>query len=223
MSLTENFELRVLRLAESIRSGEADPLEVKLTPEYKELQKMAADIGKRLDIDEMLNEILGVKVSRIQELAKVLAAPELYVNRLRRIETRELAGMIAYHRPLRVTHLDPEPLDRAFDRVSRFIDAMTAEPPLEQVPNIAQLPNGYTFQTEDAVLLEDAKCFGATIANGRPISLHEIIVGDNMEESLRRFLYVVILISSGFLVYDSSSQTVIRGDNSTKYRRIHHE
>jgi len=216
VSQTEHFELRVLKLAESIRSGQTDPLEVKLTPEYKELQKMAAEIGKRLDIDEMLNEILGVKVSRVQELAKVLAAPELYVNRLKSIGSRELARMIAYHHPLRVSHLEPEPLERAFGRVKRLIDAMAMEPPPEKVPKIAQLPNGYTFQAEDAVLLEDAERFLSTVQTGKAVSLDEIIVSDNLEEALRRFLFVVILISSGLVVYDPESRTVIRIDNLNK-------
>ncbi|MFX0044238.1 MAG: hypothetical protein ACFE8Z_00175 [Candidatus Hermodarchaeota archaeon] len=216
MGQTEHFELRVLRLAESIRSGQTDPLEVKLTPEYKELQKMAADIGKRLDIDEMLNEILGVKVSRVQELAKVLAAPELYVNRLKTIGARELAGMIAYHHPLRVSHLEPDPLERAFDRVKRLIDAMAMEPPTEKVPKMSQLPNGYTFQAEDAVLLEDAERFLSTLRTDKSVSLDEIVVSDNLEEALRRFLYVVILIASGLIEYDTETRTVIRIDNRNK-------
>ncbi|MFX1415894.1 MAG: hypothetical protein ACFFC0_03730 [Promethearchaeota archaeon] len=210
MSQTEHFESRVLRLAESIRSGQTDPLEAKLTPEYRELQKMAADIGKRLDIDEMLNEILGVKVSRVQELAKVLAAPDLYVNRLKTIGARELAGFIAFHHPLIVSHLEPDPLERAFDRVKRLIDAMAVEPPPERVPKISQLPNGYTFQAEDAVLLEDAERFLSTLRTDKSVSLDEIVVSDNLEESLRRFLYVVILIASGFIEYDTELRTVVR-------------
>ena len=212
MSQTEHFELRVLKLAESIRSGETDPLEVKLTAEYRNLQKMAADIGKRLDIDEMLNEILGAKVSRVQELAKVLAAPELYVNRLKMIGTRELAGMIAFHHPFTVSHLEPEPLELAFGRVKRLIDAMAAEPSAEKAPRITKLPNGYTFQAEDAVLLEDAEEFLSTIRDDKPIALDEILTSDNLEEALRRFLYVVILISSGLIEYDSKSRTVIKVD-----------
>ncbi len=216
MSQTEHFELRVLRLAESIRSGHTDPLEVKLTPEYRELQKMAADIGKRLDIDEMLNEILGVKVSRVQELAKVLAAPDLYVNRLKTIGARELAGLIVFHRPLVVSHLEPDPLERAFDRVRRLVDAMAVEPPPERVPKISQLPNGYRFQAEDAVLLEDAERFLSTLRTDKSVSLDEIVVSDNLEESLRRFLYVVILIASGLIEYDKELRTVIRIDTVNK-------
>ena len=212
MSQNEHFELRVLRLAESIRSGKTDPLEVKLTPEYRELQEIAADIGKRLDIDEMLNEILGAKVSRVQELAKVLAAPELYVNRLKMIGARELAGMIAFHHPLTLSHLEPEPLELAFGRVKRLIDAMAAEPLAEEVPRMAKIPNGYTFEAEDAVLLEDAERFLSTIRNDEPMALEEIIVGENLDEALRRFLYVVILISSGLVVYDSEFRTVVKVD-----------
>jgi hypothetical protein len=216
MSQTEDFELRVLRLAESIRSGQTDPLEVKLTPEYRELQEMAEDIGKRLDIDEMLNEILGVKVSRVQELAKVLAAPELYVNRLKTIGSRELAGMMAYHHPFRVSHLEPEPLERAFGRVKQLIDAMTMDPPPEKVPKITKLPNGYAFQAEEAVLLEDAERFLSTVQIGKVVTLDEIIMGDSLEEALRRFLYVVILISAGLVVYDPELRTIIRVDKTNK-------
>ncbi|MFQ5833269.1 MAG: hypothetical protein ACE5H4_11235 [Candidatus Thorarchaeota archaeon] len=216
MDQLETLALRVFKLAESVREGKVDPLDLKLTPEYKELQAMVAEVDKRLDIDELLNEILAAKISRVQELAKVLASPELYVNRLKGTKARELAKMMSYHHPMRVAHLDHEPLNRAFDRVSRFIDALSASPPEDNAPDTAGLPESYRFPTEDAVLLEDAELFGARIPKGQTVSLDELLNSESFDEFLRRFLYVVILVSRGVIEYDGSSRTVVRADSSER-------
>jgi hypothetical protein len=209
-ALAEN----ILRIAESVRSGKVDPLEIKLTPEYKKLQKITAKVGKRLDIDEMLNEVLGAKVNKVQELARVLASPELYVAKLKTLSARELARLIVYHHPVGIAHLDHSALDRSSIRIRRFIDKLGMEPPEEKIPTIAPLPNGYTFPTEDAILLEDAQEFGAGIPVGEKIPVDDIMLNEDFEEFLRRFLYLVILISRGTLLYDIEDRTVLRGTAS---------
>ena len=83
--MTENQSLaeKVYEIVQSARSGEIDPLEIRLTEPYRELQELVEKLDSRLDIDEMLNEVLGAKVNRVQELARVLASPEVYVARLK--------------------------------------------------------------------------------------------------------------------------------------------
>ncbi|MFX0056561.1 MAG: hypothetical protein ACFFAX_03150 [Promethearchaeota archaeon] len=210
MSEIKTFAENILRIAESVRSGKVDPLEIKLTPEYKRLQKLTAKVGARLDIDEMLNEVLGAKVNKVQELARVLAAPELYVAKLKTLSAKELAGLIVYHHPVGISHLDHSALDRSSNRIRQFIDKLGMEPPEEKVPTIAPLPNGYTFPSEDAILMEDAQEFGASIPVGEKIPVDEIILDEDFEEFLRRFLYLVILISKGTLQYDINDRTVVR-------------
>ncbi|MFX1262335.1 MAG: hypothetical protein ACFFAZ_09625 [Promethearchaeota archaeon] len=210
MSEIKTFTENILRIAESVRSGRVDPLEIRLTPEYRKLQKLTAKVGIRLDMDEMLNEVLGAKVDKVQELARVLASPELYVAKIKTLSARDLAGLIIYHHPVSIAHLDHSALDRSSVRIKQFIDKLGMEPPEEKVPTIAPLPNGYTFPSEDAILLEDAQEFGAGIPVGEKIDVDDIILNEDFEEFLRRFLYLVILISRGTLHYNIEDRTVVR-------------
>ncbi|MHA2140695.1 MAG: hypothetical protein ACXADC_13320 [Candidatus Thorarchaeota archaeon] len=204
------FAESILGIAESVRAGQLDPLEIKLTPEYKKLQKLEAEVGSRLDIDEMLNEVLAAKVSKVQELARVLASPELYVSRLKALSARDLAGMMAYHHPVGIAHLDHSTLERSSIRIKKFIDKLGMEPPEDRIPAITPLPNGYAFPTEEAILLEDAKIFSASIPLGRKVPLDDILLNEDFDEFLRRFLYLVILISKGTLQYDIEDRTIVR-------------
>jgi hypothetical protein len=214
VSEIKTFAENVLRIAESVRSGKVDPLEIKLTPEYRKLQKISAKVGTRVDIDEMLNEVLGAKVNKVQELARVLASPELYVAKIKTLSARELAGLTVYHHPVAIAHLDHSALDRSSIRIKQFIDKLGMEPPEERVPTIAPLPNGYTFPSEDAILLEDAQEFGEGIPGGERIPVDDIILNEDFEEFLRRFLYLVILISRGTLQYNVEDRTVVREEAS---------
>ncbi|MFX0106733.1 MAG: hypothetical protein ACFE7R_00450 [Candidatus Hodarchaeota archaeon] len=211
MTLSENLALRVFELAQAVRDGKVDALDVPLTDEYKELQNLSADVERRIGIDEMLNEILGVKVRRVQELARVLAAPEIYVNKLKDLSTRKLAGMIAYQRPITIAHLEPDSLETSMTRVTQFIDALSKDPPDEVPPPRAEIPDDFEFPTEDAVLLEDAERFAVSIPVGVSVAISDVISNDDFDEFLRRFLYVVILISKGILVFDAKTATVVRG------------
>jgi hypothetical protein len=210
MSGIKTFAETILRIAESVRSGKIDPLEIQLTPEYKKLQVITAEVSSRLDIDEMLNEVLEAKVNKVQELARVLASPELYVAKLKTLSARDLAGMIAYHHPIAIVHLDHSTLDRSSIRIKEFIDKLGMEPPEDRIPAIAPLPNGYTFPSEDAILIEDAQEFGAGIPIGKKIPVDDIILNEDFEEFLRRFLYLVILISKGTLQYYYEDRTVVK-------------
>lgn len=211
MSKIEVFAESILKIAEAVRSGKLSPLEIQLTPEYKKLQDLKAEVRSRLDIDEMLNEVLGAKVSKVQEMARVIASPELFVSKLRLLSARVLARMIVYHHPIGIGHLDHSTLVQSAVRIKRFIDKLGTEPPEERIPTITPLPKGYTFPSEDAILLEDAKAFGAGIPMDQRISLDKIILNEDFDEFLRRFLYLVILISKGIIQYNHEDRTVVRG------------
>ncbi|MFW9786730.1 MAG: hypothetical protein ACFFE2_05400 [Candidatus Thorarchaeota archaeon] len=206
MSLAES----VFNMVQAVRAGEIDPLEMRLTQAYKNLQELVAKIDRRIDIDEMLNEILSTKVDRVQELARILAAPELYVSRLKDISMRNLAKLVTPKQPVVIGHLDHESLDDALNRVVTLIDAMQREPPEDEVPKIAELPNGFTLDTEDSVFLEDLDSFLATIPNGDRTEFDDLVMNEELDLFLKHFLYVVILVSKGRLNYDPETREVWR-------------
>ena len=199
--------MRVFEMVQAVRSGEIDPLELRLTEAYKELQELASKIDKRIDIDEMLNEILSTKVTRIQELARVLAAPEIYVNRLKGQSTRDLAKLLTPKQPLIISHLEHTSLGTALDRIVQLIDAMTREPPEDPVPKVTDLPDGYALETEDSVFLEDLERFLQTMDNGKVV-FDDLVKSDEFDVFLKQFLYVVILVSKGHLRYDPVTREI---------------
>jgi hypothetical protein len=209
MSESESLAEQVFKMVLAVRSGEIDPLEVRLTEPYKELQELAAKIDSRIDIDEMLNEVLGTKVNRVQELARVLSAPEIYVNRLKGKSARDLAKLLTPRQPLALTQLEHSVLGQSLERVVHLIDAMSQEPPVDPVPKVAELPNGYALDTEDSVFLEDLERFLQTFGNGR-VSFDDIVKNDEFDVFLKQFLYVVILVSRGQLNYDPETREVWR-------------
>jgi hypothetical protein len=58
--------------------------------------------------------------------------------------------------------------------------------------------------------MEDAQEFGSNIPLGEKIPVDDIILNEDFEEFLRRFLYLVILISKGTLQYNLEDRTVVR-------------
>jgi len=94
MSNNESLAERVYQIVQAARSRDVDPLEIRLTDSYRELQELAEKLDSRLDIDEMLNEVLGVKVNRVQELARVIASPEIYVARLKGKSTKQRNNIV---------------------------------------------------------------------------------------------------------------------------------
>ncbi len=199
---------RVLEVAEQIRAGEIDPLEFRLTESYQNLRDMAAEVGSRLDIDEMLNEILGLKVNRVQELARILASPELYVERIRELPPRRLASMLAIHQPVVFRHLERTSLDESLTRVGNLLEAMARAETEEQIPQMSGVPNGYTIETEDSIFLDDLMEFLRSVPERESIPLEELIDTDDFDLFLKRFLFVIVLVSRGLLEYDPETELV---------------
>ncbi|MHA2236398.1 MAG: hypothetical protein ACXABH_13780 [Candidatus Thorarchaeota archaeon] len=218
MSDSESLAEQVFKMIQAVRSGEIDPLEFRLTDSYKELQELAASIDHRIDIDEMLNEVLSTKVNRVQELARVLAAPEIYVNRLKGKSTRDLAKLLTPCQPVIIGQLEHVALSQSLDRIVQLIDSMSREPPEDPVPNVTELPNGYALDTEDSVFIEDLDRFLQTFGNGK-VAFDDILKSDEFDVFLKQFLYVVILLSRGQLIYDADTREVwrpsIADDDST--------
>ena len=210
MSENESLAESVFNMVQAVREGEIDPLELRLTQAYKDLQELAAKIDSRIDIDEMLNEILSTKVNRVQELARILASPEVYVSRMKGYSMRELAKLATSRQPVVIGHLGHESLGGALDRVVTLIDAMQRDPPQDKIPKIAELPNGFALDTEDSVFLEDLDRFLATIPNGDRTKFDDLVMDEELDVFLKHFLYIVILVSKGRLHYDSETREVWR-------------
>lgn len=201
---------RIVVVAQSIRSGQIDPLEFKLTDSYKELQGLAARIDTRLDIDELLNEILANKVTRIEELARVLGTPEVMVERVRNMSSRQLAGLIAYRQPFIISRLDPSFLDTSLRHLTSVIEAQLQPRPQESVPEMGGLPNDFRFETEDSVFIADLERFMKSIPSRKPTAIDKILSTNDFDEFLRRFLFIVILISRGMVSYDPRNRSLVR-------------
>jgi hypothetical protein len=199
---------RVLEMANAIRSGEVDPLEYRLTDAYKELKEMAAGVDSRLDIDEMLNEILGAKVNRIQELARILAAPELYVEKIKSIPVRRLAKMMSWHQSITFQTLKSDTLNDSLTRVVNLMDAMAREKPEDEVPMMSGVPNDFALESEDSLFQEDIQRFLDEIPDSKHIPFAELIYSKDEDVLLKNFLYAVVLISQGNLQYDSLTKEV---------------
>ncbi|MFW9931723.1 MAG: hypothetical protein ACFFDR_03635, partial [Candidatus Thorarchaeota archaeon] len=155
MTTTEKLLSKVQKLVDSVEKGKLDPLDVGLAEAYQDLRKLTADVDSRLDIDEMLNEMLGSKIIRVQELARILAAPELYVSRLKELKPRDLSSLIVYKQPLKMTRISPDALNRSLDRVIQHLDALSRPLPEEQIPEITGVPDDFKFSSEDSVFLDD--------------------------------------------------------------------
>ena len=208
MSKHESLTESVFNMVQAVRAGEIDPLELRLTKAYKDLQELVAKIDKRIDIDEMLNEILSSKVNRVQELARILGAPEVYVNRLKDLSMRDLAKLVVERQPVVIGHLEQDSLNDSLNRIVSLIDAMSREPPEDSVPRITSLPNGYALDTEDSVFLEDLERFLAKISERKRTKFANLVMDDEFEVFLKHFLYVIILVSKGRLHYDPETQEV---------------
>ena len=210
MSERDSLAMRVYEIVKTARSGEIDPLELHLSDSYRELKELVAQIDSRLDIDEMLNEVLIAKVNRVQELARVLASPEIYVARLKEKSTRDLARLLTQNQPVVISHLERASLNGSLERIMQLIDTMSRELGEEQVPKMTGLPNGFTIETEDAVFIEDLDRFLATIPFDGKVIFDDIIKADELDLFLKRFLYVIILVSRGRLLYNPVTRQLWR-------------
>ena len=210
MTSEGNLAKRVFEMAEAIRTRGEDPFEFKLSKEFQELRESAAAIDSCIDVDEMLNEILALKVTRVQELARILAAPEVYISALKNVKPRTLAKMIEYNHPVTTNTLSYDPLSRAFERVLHMIEALSEEPPEDPIPQLTAVPDDFMFQSEDSVFMKDLEDFLKKIPRRNEVSIDEIIQHKDFEEFLRRFLLVVILIARGRISYDDERRTITR-------------
>ena len=210
--MTENQSLaeKVYEILQAARSGDIDPLELRLTEPYRELQELAEKLDSRLDIDEMLNEVLSAKVNRVQELARVLASPEVYVARLKGKSTKQLARLLVQKQPITIGHLEHASLGGSLARVVQLIEALSKEPPEDKIPEMTPLPNGFALDTEDSVFMEDLDRFIKTVPLDGKVIFDDIVENDEFDVFLKRFLYVIILVSRGRLLYNPVTREIWR-------------
>ncbi len=210
MGENQTLAEKVYELVKEARAGDIDPLEIRLTDSYKELQELAAKVDSRLDIDEMLNEVLGVKVNRVQELARVLASPEVYVSRLRGISSKKLAKLLVQKQPVVVSHLEHDSLEDSLERVEQLIEALSKEPPEDTIPKMTKLPAGFALDTEDSVFMADLDRFLENIPQDRKAIFDKIVDDSDFDNFLKHFLYVIILVSRGRLRYNPVTREIWR-------------
>jgi len=210
--MTENMTLaeKVYQIVQTARSGDIDPLEIRLLEPYKELQALVEKLDSRIDIDEMLNEILSSKVNRVQELARVLASPEVYVARLKGKSTKQLARLLVERQPVVIGHLEHDSLGGSLERVVLLIEAMSKEPPEDKIPEMTPLPNGFALDTEDSVFLEDLDRFLKSIPNSGKVIFDDIVDNEEFDIFLKHFLYIIILVSKGRLLYNPVTREIWR-------------
>ncbi|MHA1577820.1 MAG: hypothetical protein ACTSU3_10705 [Candidatus Thorarchaeota archaeon] len=210
MPKNESLAERVYQIVQAARSGDVDPLEIRLTDAYRELQELVEKLDSRLDIDEMLNEVLGAKVNRVQELARVLASPEIYIARLKGKSTKDLAKLLVQKQPVVIGHLGHSSLGESLERVLQLIDALSKEPPEDKIPEMTPLPNGFALDTEDSIFMEDLERFLSTIPAEGKVIFDTIVESDKFDLFLKNFLYVIILVSKGRLVYNPATREIWR-------------
>jgi hypothetical protein len=201
---------KVYEIVQAAKAGEIDPLEIRLTESYRELQELAAQVDSRLDIDEMLNEVLGVKINRVQELARVLASPEVYVSRLKGISSKKLAKLLVVKQPFVVSRLEHESLEESLERVVQLIEALSKEPPEDSIPKMSKLPEGFALDTEDSVFMADLDKFLGTIPQDKKVVFDRIVDDNDFDNFLKHFLYVIILVSRGRLRYNPVTKEIWR-------------
>ena len=210
MSKNESLAERVYQIVQAARSGDVDPLEIRLTDSYRELQELAEKLDSRLDIDEMLNEVLGVKVNRVQELARVLASPEIYIARLKGKSTKNLAKLLVQKQPVVIGHLEHSALGSSLERVVQLIEALSKEPPEDKIPEMTPIPNGFALDTADSIFMEDLENFLNSIPLEGKVIFDNIVESDKFDLFLKHFLYVIILVSRGRLLYNPVTREIWR-------------
>lgn len=210
MTSTEKLLSKVQKLVESVEKGDMDPLDVGLSEAYRDLRELSAEVDSRIDIDEMLNEILGSKIIRVQELARILAAPELYVNKLKGLKPLEISSLIVYKQPLKMTRLTHDTLSKSLDRVNQHLDALSKELPEEKIPEMSGIPEDFRFTSEDSVFLVDLEKYLKRIPRKKRVSVSNLLDKDDFDIFLKQFLYIVVLISRGDLEYYEEAKEILR-------------
>ncbi|MHA1858581.1 MAG: hypothetical protein ACTSUU_03960 [Candidatus Thorarchaeota archaeon] len=201
---------RVEEMIRIIEEGQTDPVELRLTKQYRELRSALLDLKLKIDIDEMLNEILGTKIHRVSELARFLSAPDLYAKRIEEMSTRELARMVRFRQPLSHSRFARAHLEEAFARVLRLIDAMSHGVEIEEdIPEIV-IPDRLNLETEEAISEAELRRIERLVPSEGSIPLRELVASSDLVEFIRRFLCIVILISEARVAYDPSTKSLSR-------------
>ncbi len=208
MTTTAKLLTKVQKLVDSVDKGKLDPLDVALSEAYQDLRELSAEVDSRIDIDEMLNDILGSKITRVQELARILAAPELYVNRLKEINPRKLGQLIVYKHPIKMTRLTHSTLTKSLDRVIQHLDSLSKDLDEEQIPEMSGLPEDFKFKSEDSVFLADLAKYLKSIPRKKRIPISDLLDTKDFDVFLKRFLYIVVLISRGELEYFEGTKEI---------------
>lgn len=206
----QDLAQEVLSILQTIRTGDMDPLDYHLVHAYRKLQELILDTEDKLQIDEMLNEVLGSKVLRIQELARILSSPELYVEKLKTFNTKQLAKLCVYNRPVALHHLDHNSMTRSLHKVTSLIDSLQKVIPEEDMLRTSTLPTDFTFYSEDPLLIENLKKFVSTFPKRKSVRMEELLNCLEFEEFLRRFLYIVLIISKGMAEYNPNTRELRR-------------
>ena len=206
----QDLAQEVFNILETIRVGDVDPLDYQLVDSYKKLQELILGTEDKLQIDEMLNEVLGSKVLRIQELARILTSPEMYVEKLKTFKMKQLAGIAAYRHPIALRSISYDSLSKSFQRISSLMDALNKPIPEEQIPSLSTLSPDFTFQSEDPLLIENLKRFLSTLPKRRDIQIDQVLDCLDFDEFLRRFLYLILVISKGMVEYNPQTRRIRR-------------
>ena len=199
---------KIATVAREIRESGADPLEYQLWDSYIELRDLATDLDVKVDLDSLLNDILQAKINRVQELARILSAPDIYVSRVRELTPMQLAKFISYRHPIRFGSMNYTTLNRALERILSLIQSISEEPGEEKPPKMSGIPDDFTFQTEDAIFIDAMNGFLSNIPANKRFLIRDLISADEIDVFLKRFLYVVILVSRGELSYDHETGEV---------------
>ncbi|UCE09716.1 MAG: hypothetical protein JSW61_12195 [Candidatus Thorarchaeota archaeon] len=201
---------RIFNIARRIEQGELNPLDVKLTPAFRELKIAAGQVHTKIEVDELLNGILSAKVNRVQELVRVIGAPERYVEKLSQTSSRKLSKMIRYRQPLVLKGLSQKSLDDSLARMLSFIDAISREGPEDQIPSISFSARDIILRSEDVAFSKEMEDFITSIPVDKKIPLVKILTTDSKELRLRRFLYVILMVSDGTAIYDPQAKDIVR-------------
>ncbi|MHA1771622.1 MAG: hypothetical protein ACTSYL_05425 [Candidatus Thorarchaeota archaeon] len=205
-----NLSEKTKMMAEAIDKGKIDPLQLSLIEPYRQLKDLQDGLPTRLTIDETLNNILGAKVHRIQELARILAAPDLYVKILQRMTTRQVGKAMRYRRPLTIPKLDYRDLTDALERVLKGITSQTERTVEGTVDEDTESQEEFVIQSEEAITLEKIDAFFDALPVNKPMPIQTVLQSNDINTILERFLIILILISRGLLIYDFDEQTLTK-------------
>ncbi len=197
-------------MVEAIDSGRADPLQFSLANPYQTLRSLRTGLPIRVTIDETLNEVLKAKVSRVQELTRVLTTPEALVEIVKQLPPREMARLVRYKRPVTVSKMTYQGLSRSLERIIRAIASQVVPDVDEPTPEILERPTEFVFEVEEPIPAAKIDSFLDMLPYDEPVSVHSLLRSVDVDELLERFLIIIILISRGRIEYDPQTGMVMK-------------